>query len=189
MNRSAILGILFIVIGVLGLLFLGSWGMPRTWGPGPMGPGMMGGPGGWGMMGGPGGAPLKTRYESNGDRIYYAGVSERTGRIPFQGGPMWLAMHGGACVSCHGVDGRGGVPVMMGTAIPTDIRYAALTDKEAHVHGKEEKAHPVYTDALIKRAITEGLNPANESLDWTMPRWQMTKEDLNDLITYLKTLR
>ena len=103
---------------------------------------------------------------------------------------MWLAMHGGGCVSCHGINGRGGVPVMMGTAIPADIRYTVLTEKGAHGHSKEEEEeeHPPYTDALIKRAITEGLNPAGKPLDWTMPRWEMTEEDLNDLIAYVKTV-
>lgn len=41
---------------------------------------------------------------------------------------------------------------------------------------------------LIKRAITEGLNPAGEPLDRTMPRWQMSEEDLDDLLEFLKTL-
>jgi len=189
MNRSATIGIILIVIGVLGLSFLGAGLGPWTWGPGMMGPGMMRGPSGWGMMGGPGGVPLKTRYDSNGERIYYTGVSERTGPVPFQGGPMWLAMHGGGCASCHGINGRGGVPVMMGTAIPADIRYEALTAKDVHNQRREEEAHPPYTDELIKQAITQGLDPAGKSLDWTMPRWQMTQEDLNDLIAYLKTLQ
>lgn len=168
MNRSWILGIGFILIGAIGLSFLGR-----------------------GMMGGPGGVPMKARYDSNGERIYYTGTSERAGPIRFQGGPMWLAIHGGACVNCHGVDGRGGVPVMMGTAIPSDVRYTALTAEKAHDHAKEDEGevHPPYTDELIKRAITQGLNPADKPLDWTMPRWQITEDDLNDLIAYLKTLR
>ncbi|MFQ5741480.1 MAG: c-type cytochrome, partial [Acidobacteriota bacterium] len=103
------------------------------------------------------------------------------------GGPMWLAMHGGGCVNCHGVHGRGGVPVPMGTKLPPDIRYKLLTEKEPHAHGAGE-GHPVYTDELIKRAITQGLNPVGKPLDSTMPRWQMTDEDLSDLIAYLKTL-
>jgi len=49
--------------------------------------------------------------------------------------------------------------------------------------------HPPYTDALIMRAITQGLDPAGEPLDWTMPRWQMSEADLTDLLAYLKTLR
>jgi hypothetical protein len=58
----------------------------------------------------------------------------------------------------------------------------------AHAYGLEQVL-PQYTDALIDRAITQGINPAGKPLDWTMLRWEMTEEDLNDLIAYLKTLR
>jgi cytochrome c oxidase subunit II len=81
-----------------------------------------------------------------------------------------------------------GVPVMMGTAVPSGIRYAALTGKE-HEEGGEKMDHPPYTDAIIKQAITQGLDPAGEPLDWTMPRWQMAEADLTDLLVYLKMLR
>lgn len=145
-----------------------------------MGPGMMGGPFG--------GAYGKSRYRSNGERIYYTGVSERTGPLPLSGGPMWIGMRGGGCVACHGVRGRGGVAVMMGGAIPSDIRHEALTQAE-HREDEGGREHPPYTEALIKRAITEGLDPAGRPLDWTMPRWRMTPEDLEDLLTFLKTLR
>jgi mono/diheme cytochrome c family protein len=124
-------------------------------------------------------------YTSNGERIYYAGINEQGQRIPFEGGPMWLYMHGGSCVSCHGEDGRGDVPVMMGTEIPPDIRYEHLIEEE-HEEGGEE--HPPYTDETIKRAITQGLNPAGEPLDYTMPRFRMSEADLNDLLEYLKAL-
>ena len=140
------------------------------------------------QMGGMMGGYEKKSYSSNGERIYYTGVSERTGPINFQSGPMWLRMHGGGCVTCHGVTGRGGVPVMMGTALPADIRYKALTGEDHHKEGEKEE-HPPYTDELIKRAITKGLDSEDKPLDLTMPRWDMTKEELDDLIEYLKTLK
>jgi len=127
------------------------------------------------------------RFKSPGERIYYTGIGINGYPIFRYGGPMWVRMHGGGCVSCHGIHGRGGVPVMMGTAIPTDIRYKVLTVKEKHAHGDKEKEHH-YTDALIKRAITKGLEADGELLDWTMPRWQMSEADLNVVIEYLKTL-
>ena len=183
-KRYPILGLALIVIGSAGVLLLstrGGWGPPgRGWGPGAMGPGMMGG----GFAGGYG----KPQYDSNGERIYYTGVSARTGPLPVSGGPMWLGMQGGGCVACHGVRGRGGVPVMMGGAIPPDIRHEALTRAE-HREGGESQEHPPYTDVLIKRALTEGLDPAGRPLDWTMPRWRMPPEDLEDLLAFLKTLR
>lgn len=168
MNRGWLPGVLLIVIGVLGLWFLSSPAGPPGWVGGSL--------------------PLRGGFSSNGERIYYTGTSERTGRIPFEGGPMWLSMHGGGCVSCHGPQGRGGFPVVMGTKIPPDIRYSALTGEDKH-EGEEHEDHPPYTDETIKRAIVRGIDPAGKPLDWTMPRWYMTDADLNDLIAYLKRLR
>jgi cytochrome c oxidase subunit 2 len=124
-------------------------------------------------------------YASNGETIYFTGFNDRGERIRFTDGLHWLYRHGGGCAACHGDDGRGGVPVMMLTEIPPDIRYHHLIEEEEHGEGEE---HPPYTDELIKRAITEGLDPAGEPLDLTMPRWQMSERDLDDLLEFLKTL-
>jgi mono/diheme cytochrome c family protein len=166
------------------------------WRQGEMGPGMMGGYGGPGgpgaMMGpGPGLASGKRTFASNGERIYYTGTSAKTGPIPRTGGPMWVNHAGVGCVACHGVQGRGGVPVMMGTALPEDIRYPILTATEPPKEGDKKEAmdHPPFTDATIKQAVTQGVDPANKPLDWTMPRWQLTDEDWTDLLAYLKTLK
>jgi mono/diheme cytochrome c family protein len=133
----------------------------------------------------------KRTFASNGERIYYTGTSAKTGPIPRTGGPMWVYHAGVGCVACHGVQGRGGVPVMMGTAIPEDIRYPTLTAAEPAKAGEKKEAmdHPPFTDATIKQAVTQGVDPANKPLDWTMPRWQLTDEDWADLLAYLKTLR
>jgi mono/diheme cytochrome c family protein len=182
-RRYPILGFVLILIGGAGLLFLfagDDWGPAPGWPPGMMGPGMM-----WGWSAGWYG---KQTFASNGERIYYTGVSATTGPIPVGGGPMWMGMRGGGCVACHGVGGRGGVPVMMGGAVPSDIRYEALTRQE-HKQGEKEREHPPYTDTLIKRAITEGRDPAGNPLDWTMPRWRLNDADFADLLAYLKTLR
>ncbi|MBE0524120.1 MAG: cytochrome c [Methanosarcinales archaeon] len=129
------------------------------------------------------GSDLKTSFQSNGERIYYTGFNDQGQRIPTTQGPVWQYMHGGSCVDCHGVNGRGGVPVMMSYKIPSDISYEALTSE----HGEEEE-HPPYTDETIKISIRDGINPGGELLDPTMPRWQMSDSDLNDLLKYLKTL-
>lgn len=169
---AVLVGLLLVGI-CAGLVYLApNINAPRWW----SGPGMMRD---WGR------GPSVEGYSSNGERIYFTGTSDSGRPITFQGGPMWLYMHGGSCASCHGADGRGGVPVMMGTAIPSDIRYEHLTEEEH----EEGEVHPPYNDELIKRAITERLNPAGEPLDLTMPRWQMSEEDLNDLLDFLKTLK
>ena len=51
-------------------------------------------------------------FRSNGERIYFTATSERDTAISYTGGPSsdgWMMMGGqGACVSCHGPNGRGG---------------------------------------------------------------------------------
>jgi len=174
--------IILALASVIGLAFYAIEGKAQ------MGPGMMGRGMGPGMMGrGYYGPQYGPQFKSVGEQIYYTGIGGTGYPIPFDGGPMWLRMHGGGCVSCHGVHGRGGVPVMMGTTIPTDIRYKALTGKEKHVHEGKEEEHD-YTDALIKRAIIQGLEADGKVMDWTMPRWQISEADLNELVEYLKTL-
>ncbi len=127
-----------------------------------------------------------TRFESNGERIYYTGVSASGDRIAFRGGPHWLYVHGGSCADCHGPGGRGGIGVPMTDQIAPDIRHSTLTSPE---HDKRvEEEHPPYTDELIRRAITQGLDPAGKPLHWSMPRWQMSDGDLDDLVGYLKKL-
>jgi len=63
-----------------------------------------------------------------------------------------------------------------------------LTSEEHGEGGEEGMEHEPYTDEDIKRAITEGIEPDGEPLDWPMPRWTMSDEDLDDLIEFLKTL-
>jgi cytochrome c oxidase subunit II len=126
------------------------------------------------------------QYSSNGERIYHTGVNDRDERIAFEGGPMWLYAHGGACVTCHGESGRGGRPVMMLRAVPADIRYESL------ISGKYDPSGEVgtpYTDELIVRAIRQGIDPDGKPLDPGMPRWQMTDNDVRDVIEYLKSLK
>lgn len=143
-----------------------------------MGSGMMGG----GMMGSGmmGNGYNKDSFSSNGERIYYTGIDSTGRRVGFEGGPMWLYMRGGSCIDCHGTSGKGGVPVMMGTAIPADL---------TNLYANQSNGDAPYTDDLLKRAITKGIDSNGESLDPTMPRWYMPENDLNDLVTYIKTLQ
>ena len=114
-------------------------------------------------------------FESNGERIYYTGINDKGERIPFTGGPNWLRVHGGSCVNCHGRDGKGSFTPMMCDEKAPDIRYSELKKEEM-------------SDEEIITAITKGTHE-NEILDYCMPRWQMSDEDLNDVIEYLKRLK
>lgn len=146
---------------------------------------------GWRQMVGPMWAPFGLfpgRFESNGARIYFTGTSESGRPIIAEMAGMRMVRPGMmTCATCHGPDGRGGTVrmMMMGTFVAPDIRYKTLTEGE---HGEGHAPGPPYTDETIKRAITQGIDSAGEPLDWRMPRWRMSEQDLNDLLEFLKTL-
>ena len=121
-----------------------------------------------------------TRYKSNGERIFFTATSSSGKPIYSQGFTM---MHGSiACVNCHGADGHGGnVHIMMTSFEAPNITWDELT-------GQHED-HAPYTEATIKDAITKGLEPNGKELEIYMPRWQMADEDLDDLLSFLKTLK
>ncbi|MCR4406229.1 MAG: cytochrome c [Anaerolineae bacterium] len=130
--------------------------------------------------------PISGSYRSNGEQIYFTATSQRGTpitsdlRMGMMGSGMWT------CATCHGANGRGGTVRMMMRIFETpDIRYKTLTSPEEHAETEE---HEPYTDEDIKRAITEGIEPDGKPLDWPMPRWSMSDEDLDDLLEFLKTL-
>jgi len=156
-----------VLVGLLLVACLGLawWGLSRPWGAGTTTP---------------------TGYRSNGEQIYFTATSQRGTPITSD---MGMGMMGGmmTCASCHGPDGSGGrVRMMMRVFEAPDIRYETLTAEE--MEHEEGEDHPPYTDEDIKRAITEGVEPNGEPLDWPMPRWTMSDEDLDDLLEFLKTL-
>lgn len=131
---------------------------------------------------GPGGTP--GQYTSNGQRIYLTATSASGNPITYAGGPGSGMMQGGlACVSCHGPAGHGGqVTQMMTTFEAPNITWSALSMVGAMDHAP-------YTVETLKQAITAGVDPAGKALTAPMPQWRMSAPDLDDLVTYLKTLR
>lgn len=141
---------------------------------------------------GPRGLVGVPRFDSNGAQIYFTGTSQRGTRITADMEPGMGRMWGSrmTCASCHGPDGEGGeIQMMMRIIQVPDIRYDTLTSEEHGGHEEEsEEGHPPYSEETIKQAITEGVNPDGEPLDWPMPRWSMNDADLNDLVDFLKSL-
>jgi mono/diheme cytochrome c family protein len=96
-------------------------------------------------------------------------------------------MMGGGCVTCHGIDGRGGTfRMMMGSFEAPDITYATLTGD--HVGSGDHAEDSDWSDQDILRAIEEGAKPDGERLDPFMPRWRLSDEESDALLDYLKEL-
>lgn len=133
-------------------------------------------------------------FDSNGERIYFTGTSERDGRIEYTGGVDVAGMMTGgrlSCASCHGTDARGGTHVMHMDVMDTpNIRWAALS---GHGDGHdEEEEEPHGEDAgydldTFRMAVVEGRHPDGQTLSEEMPRWEMSQEDLADLAGYLQS--
>ena len=130
------------------------------------------------------------RYSSNGERIYFTATSSSGQPITYSGSIRM--MHTINCVNCHGSDGKGGrVNMMMWSFDVPDITWHNLTEEKDHeeqASEEEHEEHPPYTEETLKRAIIRGINPAGEPLDEEMPRWQMSGQDLDDLVDFIKTL-
>jgi len=126
-----------------------------------------------------------TRFETNGERIYFTGTSSSGQDITPRGGGMHMQMMTGACVVCHGTDRKGGrLMHRFWQAVPP-VTSAALFGE--HVEGQDAHGdHDAYTTETLGRAITEGIGPDAKPLDLAMPRWAMSPDDLADLIFYLK---
>jgi len=88
------------------------------------------------------------------------------------------------CASCHGYNGRGRSETGV---TPSDITWPMLTRpyKVSEASGRE---HGPYSDRLIGRAVTMGLDADGNRLSAVMPRYQLQRQDLLDLLAYLKTI-
>ena len=127
-----------------------------------------------------------TAQELRGKRIYLQGTSQTNKPILAYVGEASLEITGSvmACSNCHGIAGQGKAE---GGISASNVTWEALTKPYGvtHVNGRK---HPAYTSRALELAITRGLDPAGNKLLNTMPRYQMSKEDLDDLVVYMKRL-
>ena len=88
------------------------------------------------------------------------------------------------CAGCHGADGRG---LAEGGVVPPDLVWSELSRPDgARLPSGRER--PPYTDALLRRAITMGIDSGATDLHRAMPRYQMPRAALDDLLAYLHRL-
>lgn len=181
-NLSKVL--LIFSAGIIGLLFLTPYFIDINIGQdmmrrmGMMGSGMMGGgQNQCDAMMGNSAVASDMRFSSNGERIFHTGVNSKGDVIKNTHG-----MQGAGCAMCHGADAKG-TKMMMEAP---DIRWSTLMNPEGHVHTSGRR-HPAYTKESFKTCVLAGIDPAGTQLSAMMPKWEISKDDLDDLISYLKT--
>lgn len=127
-------------------------------------------------------------FVSNGERIYFTGKSNSGYPIVSGTGSsmtgMHRQMHGGGCAVCHGAEREGQrLWPQFWIAAPALTPEALFADEhENDGHGD----HGSYDGDSLRRAITDGVDPDGKQLDAAMPRWSISRPDLDDLIAYLQ---
>jgi ABC-type branched-subunit amino acid transport system substrate-binding protein len=124
--------------------------------------------------------------QQRGKQIYFEGASPRGTEITAVVGDEAALLPGSTmpCSSCHGSDGLGRPE---GGVIPLDIRWTELVKSYGHVH-HDGRRHPAFDDDSFIRSMIAGIDPANNQLDRSMPIYQMSGEDMADLVAYMKVL-
>jgi ABC-type branched-subunit amino acid transport system substrate-binding protein len=120
-----------------------------------------------------------------GKQIYLRGAGSSPGEIVARMGdgnevPASLL----PCASCHGRDGEGRPE---GGVSPSNIAWERLT-KPYGVSLDSGRSHPPYTESTLARAIADGIDPAGNELQVAMPRYEMSRAEMGDLIAFVKRL-
>jgi hypothetical protein len=128
-----------------------------------------------------------TPDEARGSLIYTTGRGADGRPLEFRlltAGERPLPASGFACTNCHGADGKGGKE---GSIVMADIRYGTLI-RPLPASPPWNRGRVPYTDALLARAISRGVDSSGQQLDASMPRWLLSESELADLVGYLKRL-
>ena len=124
--------------------------------------------------------------EQAGKRIFLTGESPSGGEIVVKLGRDGSTLPGSVapCASCHGADGQGRPE---GGVRPSPITWPELAKPYGHAHEGGQK-HPPFTDASLARTLRDGIDPAGNPLDVSMPRYAISDADLASLVAYLRRL-
>jgi mono/diheme cytochrome c family protein len=168
--RSLWLGIALVIVGLVGLVFLLSFGVWTNSGASLV-PFV--------------GSGAQT-FSSLGERIFLSGTDANGNVIPRSTSSTYGVMFGRVgCAGCHSRDGRGGtVAVMMGSFSTPDIRWSALTS----ARGRDGQPQTPYDEASFARAVRDGIDPEGSRLNAPMQQWQLTDAEVAALVAYLKSL-
>jgi hypothetical protein len=116
-----------------------------------------------------------------GKTIYVYGTDASGKTIPRSGfnGMMCVTA---TCAYCHGDDARGRtIQIMMSQIQTPDIRWSTLTATPS------EPGDVAFDPDSFFHAVTQGIDPTGAILETYMPRWQLTRNEIDAVIEYLKT--
>ena len=125
-----------------------------------------------------------TPAELAGKKIYTEGIGSSDVKITANMSGVKVPATVMKCINCHKADGTGNPE---GGISPSNVTWAYLTRSYGGKRISGEK-YPAYTEQTLRKVITTGIDPAGNKLHNAMPTYNMTREDLNNLVAYMKVL-
>ena len=125
-----------------------------------------------------------TDSERRGKALYLRGESSSKKEITAMLGDIDVPASTLNCAGCHGLRGEGKTE---GGVTAGNLTWSNLIRPYGHTHPSGRK-HSAFNEKLFTRALVQGLDPAGNKLAVAMPRYEMSPEDISDLIAYLKRI-
>jgi ABC-type branched-subunit amino acid transport system substrate-binding protein len=125
-----------------------------------------------------------TPQERRGRAIYLRGESPAGREIKAMVGELDVPASTVTCAGCHGARGEGKTE---GGVTAGNLTWANLIKPYGHTH-PTGRQHGPFDEASFARAVSEGTDPSKNVMLAAMPRFQMSPEDMADLIAYLKRI-
>lgn len=130
-----------------------------------------------------------------GEAIYRLGIAGSGAPVQAQReGGMRLEGADAACVNCHrrsglgAIEGRIVIPPVAGKYLFRENGQSAGNRYVPYVETMHLDHEPSYDDALLARAIRDGVDVQGRPLHYLMPRYSLSDAEMAALIGYLKTL-
>jgi ABC-type branched-subunit amino acid transport system substrate-binding protein len=124
-----------------------------------------------------------TEQEKRGKQIYISGASGAEITAILGNDNLEVPASAFSCSNCHGLRGEG---IREGGVQPAPIDWASLARPHTSALTRRERAP--YNDATLARSISDAVDPAGTRLHQAMPRYKMTREQMADLVAFLKQL-
>ena len=125
-----------------------------------------------------------TQQERRGRAIYLRGESASGRELKALVGEVDVPAATMTCAGCHGARGEGKTE---GGVTAGNLTWANLIKPYGHTHPTGRK-HGPFDEASFVRAVSEGIDPAKNVMLAAMPHYQMSAEDMADLVAYLKRI-
>lgn len=125
-----------------------------------------------------------TAQQKAGKNIYTKGIGVSDVKVIAQMSGVQVPATIMPCINCHRADGTGNPE---GGIVPSNITWTELTKSYGGIRQNKNK-RPPYTLQSLRKVITTGRDSGGNQLHTTMPQYNMSREDLDNLIEYIKIL-